>query len=59
MGKVKAWIMDIEEDIMCAVGDDKIIDKKVLQKIADANGATVAIVEEVYEDIQKEYYGEW
>lgn len=56
MGAVKAWIMDIEEELVDVVAAGKIVTYEVKQKIADKCGATLQVVEEVYQDLQKEYY---
>lgn len=59
MGAVKAWIMDIEEELQDVICENKIVTDEVLKTIAQKCGATVHVVKEVYEDLQKEYYGEW
>jgi hypothetical protein len=59
MGQVKAWVMDIQEEIYDAIGDNEIITEAVIAEIALKCNATPGIVQDVYEDIKKEYYGEW
>jgi len=58
MGAVKAWIMDIEEELIDVVCKNEIVTDECIKKIAEKCGATVHVVKEVYEEMQKEYY-EW
>ena len=59
MGAVKAWLMDIEEDVVDAICENKLITPAVIEAIAKKNFATVEMVKEVYEDVKKENYGDW
>ena len=59
MGAVKAWVMDIEEEVFDAIGTGKVVTEEVIEKIAKKTGATAEAVKEIYEGVVDEYYGDW
>lgn len=60
MGAVKWLVMDIEEELECAVIDEnKVVDEAVIKEIAKKVGCGEHMVKGVYEDWKKENYGEW